>query len=293
MLLRAVIEVSGVLLVVFTLREVFRDIFHPTLSGNLSDAIGRVSSLLLRHTRLRSALGALALITVLLSWVVLLCIGFAVIYFGLYPQQFTSTAGVDSMSFGSRVLHCLYFSMGALCTFQTFDLNPGSDWLRLIVAIEGLVGISMITASVSWLVLIYPALERQRRSARQISLVAAAERRTGLSAINEFGAPLLLDLARDMLQVRLDLILFPILLHFHAASEDFTLSCVLPVALKFAREGAAPGQSPAIRLAADQLQVALEGLASSISSLVLRSGNGLGDSNEPDEVFRAFAEKEG
>ena len=42
------LEFGGTLLVVFGLREVFRDIFHPTASGSLSDFVGRLASLLMR-----------------------------------------------------------------------------------------------------------------------------------------------------------------------------------------------------------------------------------------------------
>jgi hypothetical protein len=37
MAVRILLEVSGVLVVLFGLREVFRDIFHPTRSGSLRD----------------------------------------------------------------------------------------------------------------------------------------------------------------------------------------------------------------------------------------------------------------
>ena len=210
---RDVLEIVGTAITLLTLREIFGDIFHPARGGNLSDWIGRFCSTSLRHTRYRSAVGPIALVAVLLSWVLLLAFGFAVIYFGLYPQDFVTTSP-ESLSFLSRVVHCVYFSFGALCTFGTFDLNPRTDWLRIIVAAEGVIGISMITASVSWLVLLYPALERQRYIARHISLLEEAEKESGLSSVTEFGAPFLMRLARELLQVRLDVWLFPISLYF-------------------------------------------------------------------------------
>ena len=47
-------------------------------------------------------------------------------------------------------------------------LKPETNWLRLVISLEGLIGISMITASVSWTVLLYPALARSRQFARRI-----------------------------------------------------------------------------------------------------------------------------
>ncbi len=283
------LEIGGTLLVLFTLREVFRDIFHPTLSGNLSDAIGRGMSVLLRHTRLRPAAGPLALIAVLLAWVVLLCIGFAIIYLGLYPHDFSTNAGIDSLHVGSRILHCLYFSMGALCTFQTFDLDPRTDWLRLIVAMQGLVGISMITASVSWLVLLYPALARQRATARQLTLATEAEERSGLSPDGHDPAFLVM-LEQDIVQARLDLVLFPILLHFYALTPSYTLSAALPTACRFAREATREDQPVNVRLSGTKLLIALEDLAKTLSERVLNRPA----ATPPDveAIFHAYAERE-
>ncbi|HEX6495187.1 MAG TPA: hypothetical protein VF018_06880 [Acidobacteriaceae bacterium] len=47
MIARIALEASGALRALFGLREVFRDIFHPTLSGSLSDFVGRFMSFLM------------------------------------------------------------------------------------------------------------------------------------------------------------------------------------------------------------------------------------------------------
>jgi hypothetical protein len=39
------LQIIGTLIVLFGLREVFRDIFHPTRSGTLSEFVGRIMSL--------------------------------------------------------------------------------------------------------------------------------------------------------------------------------------------------------------------------------------------------------
>ena len=289
MLLRIVFEVAGTLLVLFTLREVFRDIFHPTRHGNLSDAVGSGMSFLLRHTRLRPAAGPLALVAVLLVWILLLCIGFAVIYLGQYPEGFTTSAGLDSLRWPSRIMHCLYLSVGTLCTFQTFDLTPRSNWLRLIVAVQGLVGISMITASVSWLVLLYPALARQRATARWLTLAVEAEARTGLSP-DEHDPAFLITLEQSIVQARLDLVLFPILFHFYALTPAYTLSNALPTAQRFAREAIRDSQPVKVRLSGTKLQIALEDLAKTLSERILHTG--APEHPDVEAIFKAYAEHE-
>jgi uncharacterized membrane protein len=192
MITTILLECGGTLLVLFGIREVFRDIFHPTASGSLSDFVGRLASLLMRHTRLRPAVGPLSLVTVILCWVILLAAGFALIYCGILPREIAHPAG-ESHSFAENFLRSLYFSLGAFDTFQTFNLAPQTNWLRLVISIEGLIGISMITASVSWLVLLYPALARTRLFARRVSTLLEAEKRLQYSLAHELGEPLLME----------------------------------------------------------------------------------------------------
>ena len=167
--------------------------------------------------------------------------------------------------------------------------NPRTDWLRLIVAMQGLVGISMITASVSWLVLLYPALTRQRATARQLTLATEAEQRSGLSP-DEHDPAFLVMLEQNIVQARLDLVLFPILLHFYALTPSYTLAAALPTACRFAREATRENQAVKVRLAGTKLLIALEDLAKTLSERVLNKD----PSTHPDveAVFRAFAERE-
>lgn len=280
------LEIIGTLVVLFGLREVFRDIFHPTRSGTLSEFVGGLTSLLMRRTRFRPAVGALSLVLTILCWIATLATGFALIYCGLGPQQLFLPPDHSSHPVPHQFLRCLYFSLGAFDTFQTFDLRPATNWLRLVIAMEGLVGISMITASVSWTVLLYPALARSRQFARRISVLMEAERRTGLSIVRELGVPLLLELAQAVLQYRIDIILFPVLLNFYAAEREATIATVLPQVLHFARE-AAECKETAVRLGGVQLEIALDSLAKVISERVTQ-----GEEQSIDEILEAFKQRE-
>lgn len=276
----------GTVMVLFGLREVFRDIFHPTRSGTLSENVGRLTSLLISQTRLRPAVGALSLVITIFCWITTLTIGFALIYCGLAPQELFASSNTSAYTAPRHFLRCLYFSLGAFDTFQTFDMRPETNWLRLVVSIEGLVGISMITASVSWTVLLYPALARSRQFARRVSVLIEAEQRSGLSIVRELGVPLLLELAQAVLQFRIDITLFPVLLNFYAAEQESTVAHVLPEILRFARD-AAGCDDTAVRLGGVQLQIALDSLAESISDQVIQ-----GEQPPIDEVFDAFERRE-
>jgi hypothetical protein len=280
------LEIIGTLIVLFGLREVFKDIFHPTHSGTLSEVVGRIMSLLMRRTRLRPAVGALSLVATIVCWIATLAIGFALIYWGLAPQQLFLPADASAHPAPHEFLRCLYFSLGAFDTFQTFDLHPATNWLRLVITLEGLIGISMITASVSWTVLLYPALARSRRFARRVSVLVEAEERSGLSVVRDLGVPTLLELAQDVLQYRIDIILFPVLLNFYAAERESTIAFVLPEVLRFARQAVESEDNP-IRLGGIQLQIVLDILAKAISNRVIRSND-----QTIDQVFNAFKQLE-
>jgi hypothetical protein len=144
----------------------------------------------------------------------------------------------------------------------------------------------MITASVSWTVLLYPALARSRQFARRVSVLNEAEERSGLSVVRELGVPLLLEVAQAVLQYRIDIILFPVLLNFYAAERESTIATVLPQVLHFARE-AAECKDTAVRLGGVQLQIALDSLAKVISERVTQ-----GEEQSIDEIFEAFKHRE-
>ncbi|HET6217772.1 MAG TPA: hypothetical protein VFE27_12185 [Acidobacteriaceae bacterium] len=98
--------------------------------------------------------------------------------------------------------------------------------------------------------------------------------------------PLLLELAQAVLQFRIDITLFLVLLNFYAAERESTIAHLLPDILRYAREAAACEDTSA-RLGGVQLQIALESLAESISEQVLQGGH-----QPVDEVFNAFERRE-
>jgi hypothetical protein len=280
------LECGGALLVLFGIREVFRDIFHPTASGNLSDWIGSMASRLMRHTRFRPAVGPISLVTVILCWIVLLATGFALIYCGILPKEIGgSDAG--GHGFAENFLRSLYFSLGAFDTFQTFNLSPQTNWLRLVISVEGLIGISMITASVSWLVLLYPALARTRLFARRVSSLVQAAQRARLSLVEELGAPLLVDLSDGVLQFRLDVILFPILLNFYSTNEESTVANTLPQLYCIAQEALTGATTNSAEIAGKRLQIALEDLSQVLAQRVLH----IHEKDVP-RIFAAYQKRE-
>src|ERR1043165_760048 len=77
----------GAAIIVFTIREMFNDLFHPTQSGAFSGWIA--SGLFRLYKRLPSMLptsGPLSVALVIAIWAFLLATGFALIYWATFPE---------------------------------------------------------------------------------------------------------------------------------------------------------------------------------------------------------------
>jgi len=71
-----------------------------------------------------------------------------------------------------------------MTTLGLGDIKPTPDWLRMLVALHTLLGFALVTASVTWVLFIYPALARTNSLALGASAIAEAERRTGIPFVS-------------------------------------------------------------------------------------------------------------
>ncbi len=277
--------VPGIVIAAMTMREIFKDLFHPSASGSLSDYIGRTLFRLFRRwPSILPLAGPLSLVVVILCWALLIAIGFALIYWGVFPGEFQVQTGKDP-SEEHGFWSVLYFSLEVLTTLGLGDFTPKPAWLRILVTLHALTGYALITASLSWIVLLYPALGRVRSLARWGSTLAEAERRTGINVVSGDAQYLLGDLANDVIRARVDLIHFPIIYYFHSNQNEASLSRSVPYLVRFAEEGSQSGCSARVQLAAATLRVALDDLAKVLSERFVSA-----DASDPAAVFRAYAE---
>ena len=98
------------------------------------------------------------------------------IYWSLLPGNFRIEGGRPPAGFWPM----MYFSLEVMTTLGLGDYAPEPTWLRLVVTIEALIGFGVLTASVSSIVLLHPALGRMRTLARQISMLARVEKEFGI-----------------------------------------------------------------------------------------------------------------
>jgi hypothetical protein len=144
----------------------------------------------------------------------------------------------------------------------------------------------LVTASVSWIVLLYPALARMRRLARRASILARAEQKTGVDVVSGEAQYLLGDLALDVIRTRVDLIHFPIIYYFHSDSERSSLPDSLPYLVAFADAACKSETQDRVHLAGAVLREALYDLAKTLRERFLDT-----DAADAETVFRAYAEE--
>ena len=274
----------GAALIGYVLWEVFNDLFRPGKSGALSDQLGRwLFSLCRRSPRLLPLAGPLAVVAVIATWVAGLVLGFALVFYHAYPDAFrTSTGAVPPES--AHLVSVLYFSFETLVTLGYGDLVPQAVIPRSLATIEAVVGFGLLTASVSSIVLFYPALSRMRLLARGVSHIVHAEHATGARVAASGSDVILSALARDVARARIDLVHFPIIYFF--ASHDPTASVARWTSelTRLAAEARACECPPHVRLAGAALDGALDELAAILDERFLTTHE-----QDRQRIFQQFA----
>jgi hypothetical protein len=265
--------VLGIVLIGAVLWEVFDDLFHPAGTGALSDWLGRTMFTgFKRAPNLLPLAGPLTLVTMIALWVAGLILGFALVFYRLYPGDFrTSTGAVPPSS--SRFLDVVYFSYETLITLGYGDVVPQSHLTRFIAATEGLVGFALLTASVSSIVLLYPALSRMRLLARGVSHIVDAEHASGILLAENDSDVILSGLARDVAHARIDLVHFPIVYYFASNDPRASVPRWVHDLARIAREAGEPGRHPHVRFAGNTLDSALNEFAQILEDRFLHTGS--------------------
>jgi hypothetical protein len=254
----ASVTILGVVLIAFMLREVFLDLFHHAQSGTVSDRIARIVFASIRpRPSLLPLAGPLSVVLIILAWFFLLAFGFSLVYWPRWPAQFA----VKSLPVDGAFVQSFYFSLETMTTLGYGDISPNAPRLQLVTTVQALVGFALVTASVSWIVLLFPALARLRTLARNVTNLSAAERDTGFRAETSFSDEVLFNLASAVTQVRVDLEHFPIVYYFRSSTRRGSLPMALPCLVRIAR-GRIDIQRPAgVRLACASLNTSLQELA--------------------------------
>ena len=269
----AVSTAAGVLLVLVALRDVFDTLFHPHGRGIVGQAVVRRVWRVMRtavrgnHAALSLA-GPIAFIAVIVVWGALVVLGFALILLPHFPEGFGTSSG-RMLDGGGHFGDALYLSMVNLTSLGYGDIVPTASFLRLLGPLETLIGLGLLTASISWILFLYRVLSDYRSLSHEILLLSEAERSsgTGLASIDApVAAQVLGDLTSRVVAMRDDLVHSPIAYYFHPRDSRHALPVLLPKLLEIVDECSRREQPPALRFQAALLRASLEDLLSTIAS---------------------------
>jgi hypothetical protein len=286
------LTVLGTIIILIVLRDVVHELFHPERSGSMSRGVMHALWRTLRGlARWRRSFiyraGPAILIGVAATWVVLLLLGWALIYWPRLPNAFHPDPTLPS-SATSGLLTALYVSLGAFTTLSASDLPPESAGLRILVTLESLVGPIVFTAWITWVLGIYPVLAERRAFARQVGVLRRAEsdaERAVREPPQEAVAEVLRSLSEQVLSMSARLQQARVTYYFQNESHDATLVVQLPYVLALARAAETHGPAPAIRHHGTMLRSATEELLDDLGEQFLD----LHDS-PPEQVIAALAE---
>jgi hypothetical protein len=281
-------SIAGVVLIAAALRDIFDVLFHESGRAVLAHVLMRVVWRAVRSVaqRRRGALslaGPLSFLAVVITWGLLLVIGWTLVYWPRMPESFHLASGVDV---GSPFVDSLYTSLVTLSTVGFGDISPATPLLRVLTPIEALLGLGLLTASISWLLALYPVLSRRRSLAYEINLLGKSERELGTSLLDIEPASaegLISELTSRLVAVERDMATFPVAYYFSTADDRFSLPEALPALFELAERGCEESVSERVRLRATMLHDAIDDFADALRSF---HGGGEAPTRELVEAYR-------
>jgi hypothetical protein len=255
--------VIGALVVAVVVRDVFHTLFHPIGRGSIAPQVMRFVWWLLRlfhpARRIASLTGPLGIALVVFTWGLLAVGGWAMLYFAQMPAGFAYSSELNPAA-RNDVLDSLSLSLVTIGTLGFGDIVPTSPWFRLVVPLEALFGFMLLTAAVSWVLQIYPALHRRRVLALQLTTLREARREQSTLGIDSVPVAVLTGIAAAVVEARNDFTQYGARYYFRDLEADASLAFSLQYAARLADE-AAGSAHPQTRLAGALITAAVDSLA--------------------------------
>jgi hypothetical protein len=280
----------GVVVVLAALRDIFHTLWHPSGRGGVARrvlaAVWRGGRPRRGHRRVRVLAGPLAMVVVVMAWVALIVLGWTLIYWPHLEDGFFISESLPQTARGG-LLEALYLSMVTLATLGFGDIVPTEEWLRVAVPLQAMLGFVLLTAAVTWVLQVYPALVRRRVLAIRLSLLRRADAVRVLAEEDvPMAANLLEDLAGELVQIRVDLTQYPETYYFRDGEESASLAASIGTAAQLAHVAQRSPRAD-MRFAGKLLDTALGDFADRLDEHFLRVGG------SPQAVLAAYAADHG
>ena len=242
----AFFTVLGLSLLALVVYDVYATILHARArSGPIGETLNRIVWRMARglafklsrsrRHRLLNVVGPLLQPLLIILFIKLLALGFALIYYPRMPANFT----VDSDAASSPFMAALYFSGTTLTTVGYGDIAPHTTGMRLTALFEAASGLALISLSITYLITVYSALERKRAVA--ISFYHQAEEGANVAAFighhfvagRFYSLQITLRMAtRDLQELLESHVEHPVIHYFHPVEVYKSLPRVLFLALE-------------------------------------------------------------
>lgn len=282
-----IITALGAALVVVVLWDIFHTLWHTSGQGRIAHfvlmCVWRLTALIGRRGRTLS--GPLAMVGVIGTWGGLIVLGWTLIYYPHMPEDVSYEVGLDPFRAG-QVIDALYMSLVTLATLGYGDIVPTAPWLRVVSPVQALIGFGLLTAAVSWVLQVYPALSRRRVLALRIDMI---ERNGFSDLLGELRVDTVTrtldEIATGLAQVRIDLDQYAETYYFRDGGQHSTLAAKLGHVLTLS-ERASLADSADIQYSASVLDDAVHKLAELLDRRFLKTGGSV------DVVLNAYAEQQ-
>ncbi len=270
-----IVTAVGIVLILLTLRDIFHTLWHPAGFGMLAHGVFAVIWWLghrsLAPRRLAVLSGPIGLLAVAGLWSALLATGFALVYLPHLPGSFNLGSSLSPED-SSNPVRAAYLSLVALTTLGFGDVLPEAGWLRIVVPLQALVGFVLLTAAISWILQIYPALSRRRALARRLDLLRRTEADATVRAGGAAPAVTVLEsLTEALVGSHIDLLQYAESYYFRESDPQLSLAHQLEVASDLAEAGQASAHED-VRAAATRLEYAVEDLTDTLARRHLITG---------------------
>jgi len=200
----------------------------------------------------------MAMAAVIVAWAAMAILGWALLYLPHLPEGFI---------YGERIpreadfLEAVYISMVTLSTLGFGEVVAAHPLLRLVSAAQAVTGFGLLTATVSWILQMYPALNRRRALAHQLNLFREAATPGDPFSIDAgHAAGLLESLATNIASVSIDLLAFHETYYFQEVDQRGSLPATVAYAQELA-SGAKASDNNELQFAGRMLEAALDDLA--------------------------------
>jgi hypothetical protein len=248
--------VLGIALVAVALIDVYLTLLRPGGSGPLTAVLFRATWRVGGGARRRGAGAALVVLAVILLWVSLIVVGWALLYLPYIPEGYFFN-GVDPARY-HPFAEAITISLVTMTTLGFGDVVPVDPLLRVFSPLQGLIGFLLLSATVSWFTQLYPALARRRAFALAMSSMSEAGLIDAFDSLPRDRAAALLDEASASLaHVTADLAQNPEVFYFGERDPRLSMPRAAEYVLRL-RDRALGASDETIRLQGRRLDRELE-----------------------------------